>query len=152
MKRLLFVGLLATALASCEQTENPYHLDGTYELDLGSKEEYGVLSPPLDTIYADYGIVKFMGEKMYTYSYSEQNLYVPQILPRIGGVFALSTEFDVVYTDSGVYIGLKGDSLTPDVFQFFETEGDNLVYTEDWSQFDPNLAVKIETTLILTEL
>lgn len=152
MKKIIAIGLLATAFASCEQEPNPYHLDGVYELDLGSKEEYGVMSPPLDTIYENYGIVRFLGEKMFTYSYSEPNYFDREPLPRIGGVFALSTEFDVVYTDDGVYIGLKGDSLTPDVFQFFEIQTEGLVYIEDWSQFDSTFAVKLETTLILTEL
>lgn len=120
-----------------------------YEIDLVSLES-SALDTWEDTTYLNYGIMWFYDNEVVTYNANG----LEASLDRLGSMFTLGSRLEVEYLGDLVVMSVETDGVKQSVTWEFDKSRKviTLYNIEDWSSVDPLYNVKLEKTLILTEL
>ena len=151
MKNLIYGAAMLFTITSC--TTQPITSDSLigerYEIDLVSFES-SALGTWEDTTYLNYGIIWFYENEVVTYNANG----LEESLDRLGAMFELGSRFEVEYLGDLVVMSIEIDGLKQEATWVFDKSRKviTLHSLEDWSSVNPLYSVKLEKTLILTEL
>ena len=149
----LATALVVATLTSCENNNGvdryKAQLEGVYAVDWIAYEDNGNFFDGVDTTLTDLCIVRFIGEKMITYKFSDPNYFVRDFVPEMGMMYEQYNEFDVEYVNQQIVISLDVNGQTIGEVWWFDPEA--MTLTREYLP-QQNFNVHHKHTMVLEEI